>query len=426
MSPVVDHPRFSSLDDWLRYQESLHPAEIELGLDRVRAVWQRLHAGPPPFFTITVAGTNGKGSSVAMLEAVLRAAGHATGAYTSPHLLRYNERIRLGGEPVGDAELVAAFARVDAARGEVPLTYFEFGTLAALDIFWRQAPAVALLEVGLGGRLDAVNILDPDIALITGIGLDHTDWLGPDREAIGAEKAGILRPARPAVFAGDDMPASIAARAADLGVPLAVAGRDYACRCDASGLIWQGREGARRHPLPALPGRHQCANAGGVLAVLEHLPPALRPAAEAIDRGLRAVRLPGRFTRRPGRPEWILDVAHNPDGMRALAALLKRPPGAGRTLAIVGMLRDKAVAEAMQALSPRVDHWLACSPGGPRALPAAELAQVLGGLDRGAPVETCADVAVAVARARELAGPDDRVLICGSFLTVAGAMAAGV
>ena len=415
-----------SLDDWLRYQESLHPADIELGLDRVRSVWRRLRDGPVPFFTITVAGTNGKGSSVAMLEAILRAAGRTTGAYTSPHLLRYNERIRLDGEPVSDETLIAAFERIEQARADVPLTYFEFGTLAALDIFSRRAPEVVLLEVGLGGRLDAVNILDADIALITGIGLDHTDWLGADRESIGAEKAGILRAGRPAVFAGADMPRSVGERARSLGTSLAVAGVDFSVRCDAAGLIWQGGQGTRRHALPALPGRHQCANAGGVLAVLERLPRALRPDAAAIDAGLRAASLPGRFTRRPGRPAWLLDVAHNPDGMRALATLLGQETHGGRTIAIVGMLRDKAVAEAMAALAPCIDRWLACSPGGPRALPAAELAQVLGSLGVEAPVEICSDVADAVDRARAQAAPADRVLICGSFLTVAGAMAAGV
>ncbi len=415
-----------SLSDWLHYQESLHPVEIELGLDRVRTVWQRLHAGPAPFFTITVAGTNGKGSSVAMLEAILREAGHTVGAYTSPHLLRYNERIRLDGEPVADEALIAAFERVEQARADVPLTYFEFGTLAALDIFAREAPAVVLLEVGLGGRLDAVNIVDADIALITGIGIDHVDWLGHDREAIGHEKAGILRPGRPAVFAGDEMPASIAARASELDAPLAVAGRDFAARCEGDSLIWHGGAGERSFPRPALPGDHQCANAGGVLAVLERLPDALHPDAAAIAAGLTRVHLPGRYTVRAGDPRWILDVAHNPQGMAMLAAQLGGDPVPGRTFAIVGMLRDKAVAEAMGILAPQVDHWLACAPDSPRALPAAELAGVLEALTPKAPVTIHDAVDAAVQQARDQAKPGDRVLVCGSFLTVAAAMAAGV
>jgi len=415
-----------SLADWLRYQESLHPAEIELGLDRVRTVWQRLHAGAVPFFTITVAGTNGKGSSVAMLEAILREAGHSVGAYTSPHLLRYNERIRLDGEPVSDETLIAAFERIEQARADVPLTYFEFGTLTALDIFAREAPAVALLEVGLGGRLDAVNIIDADIALITGIGIDHVDWLGPDREAIGYEKAGILRPGRPAVFSGDEMPASVAARASELDTPLAVAGRDFAVRCEGDSLIWHSGAGERRYPRPALPGRHQCANAGGVLAVLERLPERLSPNPAAIAAGLGHVSLPGRYTVRTGDPRWILDVAHNPQGMTTLAAQLAGEPVPGRTLAIVGMLRDKAVAEAMGILAPRVDRWLACAPDSPRALPATDLAGILQGLTPKIPIAIHEDVAAAVKQAREEAKPGDRVLVCGSFLTVAAAMVAGV
>ncbi len=415
-----------SLADWLHYQESLHPVEIELGLDRVRTVWQRLHDGDVPFFTITVAGTNGKGSSVAMLEAILRAAGHTVGAYTSPHLLRYNERIRLDGEPVPDETLIAAFERVEQARADVPLTYFEFGTLAALDIFAREALAVGLLEVGLGGRLDAVNVIDADIALITGIGIDHVDWLGHDREAIGHEKAGILRSGRPAVFAGEDLPASIAAHAAELDTPLAVAGRDFAARCEGDSLIWRSGAGEKRFPRPALPGDHQCANAGGVLAVLERLPDALRPDEAAIASGLARVHLPGRYTVRAGDPRWILDVAHNPQGMAMLAAQLAGEPVPGRTFAIVGMLRDKAVAEAMGILAPQVDHWLACAPDSPRALPATDLAGVLEALEPTAPVTIHADVAAAVKQARATAKPGDRVLVCGSFLTVAAAMATGV
>ncbi len=424
---MTDRPRFSSLDAWLRWQETLHPSEIDLGLDRLRVVWERLHEGPLPCFVITVAGTNGKGSSVAMLEAILRAAGRRVGAYTSPHLLRYNERIRLDGTPVDDVAIVAAFERIDRARGDVSLTYFEFGTLAAFEIFRQAEPEVVVLEVGLGGRLDAVNLLDADVALITGIGLDHTDWLGADREAIGAEKAGILRPGRPAVFAGDDMPASIAARAAALGTPLAVAGRDFIARCEGDALIWHSGAGPeRRWPRPALPGEHQCANAGGVLAVLERLPDALRPDEGAIAEGLRTARPAGRFTVREGDPRWILDVAHNPQGIAALAAQLGRDAVAGRTFALVGMRRDKAVAEAMGALSPRVDHWIACGLDDPRGLAAGDLAAIIGAVAPAASVTACDHVAAGVATARRLAGPGDRIVICGSFLTVAAAMAEGV
>jgi len=245
--------RFTTLDEWLSWQETLHATDIELGLERVATVFQQLHAESPPFLVITVAGTNGKGSSVAMLEAILLAAGYRVGTYTSPHLLTYNERVRLDGEPVSDGQLMESFARIDAAREDTSLTYFEFATLAALDIFYRQAPDVVVLEVGRGGRLDAVNIMDPDVALITSISVDHAEWLGDNREDIAVEKAGIMRAGRPVVFSGRNMPSSLAEHASALGASLSGLGRDFDFQTHASGWQWQaGSQPAITLPQPSI------------------------------------------------------------------------------------------------------------------------------------------------------------------------------
>ncbi|MHA1568133.1 MAG: bifunctional tetrahydrofolate synthase/dihydrofolate synthase [Alphaproteobacteria bacterium] len=419
--------RFSTLADWLAWQETLHPSEIELGLDRVAAVQARLHPEPPPFTVITVAGTNGKGSSVALLEAILLAAGYRVGAYTSPHLLRYNERVRVAGQAVDDAALIAAFARIDAARGDTSLTYFEFGTLAALDIFHGQALDVILLEVGLGGRLDAVNILDPDVALITAIGIDHTRWLGEDREAIAAEKAGILRPGLPAVFSGRDLPASLAAQAARLGVSLAVAGRDYSCQAGPDGWRWQYADAAPlRLPRPALPGAHQLDNAGGVLMALHRLKERLPVSVQAMRQGLLDVVLAGRFQVIPGPVEWVLDVAHNPDSMTRLAELLAQRPPAGRTHAILGMLADKDIATALVPLVSQVDAWIVVPLDTPRSAPAADLGTVLREHQPSVQILTADGMEQAIELVRDRARPGDRVIVTGSFYTVAAALTQGI
>jgi dihydrofolate synthase/folylpolyglutamate synthase len=419
--------RFSTLAEWLAWQETLHPSEIELGLERVAAVYTRLHPEPPPFIVITVAGTNGKGSSVALLEAILLAAGYRFGAYTSPHLLRYNERVRIDGEPVDDAALIEAFARIDAARGDISLTYFEFGTLAALDLFHGRAPDVALLEVGLGGRLDAVNILDPDVALITAIGIDHTRWLGEDRESIAAEKAGILRPGRPAVFSGRDLPASLAAQAARLEVPLAVAGRDYSCQVTPDGWRWQYADAPPLSlPRPALPGAHQLDNAGGVLMVLHRLRDRLPVSMQAMRQGLLDVVLAGRFQRIPGPVEWVLDVAHNPDSMVRLAELLVQRPPAGRTHAILGMLADKNIPASLVPLLPQVDAWIVVPLDSPRSAQAADLGAALREHRPATQILTADGVGQAIDLARGRARPGDRVIVTGSFYTVAAALAHGI
>ena len=315
--------RFSTLADWLHWQEQLHPEEIELGLKRVCQVFQQLHPEPPTFKIIIVAGTNGKGSSVAMLEAILLAAGYRVAAYTSPHLLCYNERVRLQEQAVNDALLCEAFARIDQVRGDISLTYFEFGTLAALDIFYRQGLDVAILEVGMGGRLDAVNIIDADVALITAIDVDHEKWLGNNRETIGFEKAGIMRSRRPVISSDLATPLSVVRHANDLGAPLYCLGKDFSVVPEASGWAFRDNENISRNalPLPALRGEHQLHNAAGVLKVLQCLDTSLPVSAQALREGLLSVRLAGRFQVIPGEVMTILDVAHNPQSAAVLAQI---------------------------------------------------------------------------------------------------------
>lgn len=415
--------RFTNLADWLAWQETLHPRKIELGLARIETVFQRLHAGKPSFTVITVAGTNGKGSSVAMLEAILLAAGYRTGVYTSPHLLYYNERIRLNGEAVADEALVDAFSRIDAARDDISLTYFEFGTLAALDIFYRQPLDVVVLEVGLGGRLDAVNIIDADIALITSISLDHTAWLGEDRESIAKEKAGIMRRGRPVVFSGHDIPQAVMAAAAALDAPLYALGQAYTYEVMPSEWLWRaGRKNAVSLPLPALPGRHQVQNAAGVLMALDLLSVKLPVGQSAIRQGLSGIRLGGRFQIIAGEPVQVFDVAHNPDAMARLAEMLAQYPVAGRTLAVIGMLQDKDIAASLGKLAPRISEWYAAGLPTARGIPAPELVASLLQINPQIKATAYVDVAAACAAAKKDAQAGDRILVCGSFYTVADAL----
>jgi dihydrofolate synthase/folylpolyglutamate synthase len=413
-----------TLAQWLAFQEGLNPAGVDLGLDRVQAVRRAMGLGDPPFTVVTVAGTNGKGSSVAMLEAILRAAGYRTATYTSPHLLRYNERVRLGGAEVDDEALIEAFEAVEAARGGIPLTYFEFGTLAVLHLFYRHPPDVAVLEVGLGGRLDAVNVLDPDVALITAVDVDHAAWLGEDREDIGREKAGILRAARPAVCSDPRPPASVVDHAASLGAPLYRLGVAFDYRSTASGWTFRGPSRVRHAlPLPALRGAFQLANAAGVLMVLELLDGRWPVDQQAVRRGLTEVALPGRFQVLPGPVPVVLDVAHNPQAAGSLAATLAAWPVPGRTRAVVGMLADKDVAGVLAALAGRVDAWYLAAPDAARAAPVEVLDQALGRAVPGAPRRPFGSVAEALAAARGECGEGDRVLVFGSFHTVAEALA---
>ena len=416
-------PAERTLAQWLAWQEQLHPSAMDLGLERVGAVKARMGLGQPAPVVITVAGTNGKGSSVAMLEAMYRAGGYRVGAYTSPHLLRYNERIRIAGEDVSDDALCDAFARVDAARGTTSLTYFEFGTLAALDLFARANLDVVVLEVGLGGRLDAVNIVDADCALITSIDIDHTEWLGDNREAIGFEKAGIFRAGRPAVCGDAAPPSSVLQHAAALGVTLYCAERDFSYRRDQASWHWSAGEARRSGlPFPRLRGPYQLDNAAAVLMVVHVLQTRLPLAQSHIRTGLSTVELAGRFQVLPSRRRVILDVAHNPHGARALARALREQPCTGRTIAVFAMLNDKDIAGVGAALDDQIDAWYCAGLTGPRGTSALHLVAELQRLPVRGLVYTHSDVAEALRAALADASESDRVVVFGSFHTVAPAL----
>lgn len=411
--------RFETLGQWLAWLDAGHTARIELGLGRVAEVLQRLDLGKPEWPLITVAGTNGKGSSVAFLEAILSAAGNRVGVYTSPHLLRYNERVRIGGEAIADQALCESFARVDEARGEIELTYFEFGTLAAIVHFVQAAPDVVILEVGLGGRLDACNVLDADVALVTRIGLDHLDWLGPDRDSIAREKAGIFRPQRPAVCGDPDPPKTIAEEAARIGTPLYQSGRDFHFEAGSPGWNWWCT--ARRYnalPLPGMPGVHQIANAAAALMVLERLAGRLPVGQSAIRDGLATASIPGRYQVIPGTPELILDVAHNPQAAAAVAALLRDRPCGGETHVVLAMLEDKDTTGFIAALAAVTDQWHLAGLPVPRGLAIERLRERFVATGRN-PSSASNSVPAALQCARDRAGKRDRILICGSFHTVA-------
>jgi dihydrofolate synthase/folylpolyglutamate synthase len=415
--------RFESLDEWLAWQESLNPKAIDLGLERVSRVLEL--AGHNNHFAcplITVAGTNGKGSVVAYLEAIAQAAGYKTCAYTSPHLLRYNERIRINGREIDDDSLCHAFERIDQARQDIELTYFEFGTLAAIDLFMAAQPDIIIMEIGLGGRLDAVNIMEPDVAVITTIAIDHTDWLGSDRDSIGFEKAGIFRKAGAAVCGDADPPQSLLKRAAELQVDLKLLGKDF--RVEVQGANWTLFDDDRtlELPLPALAGAFQLDNAATAIVALD-LVPGLEFEQAAIQRGLHNVCLPGRFQLIRQQPVVIVDVAHNPQAAASLVAQLRQHQCAGETLAVVAMLADKPVAEVIELTAGEIDGWY---PAGlesvSRGMAAADIAAAVE--QHTADVKLCAASTVARACERALAeaGKEDRIIIFGSFHTVAEAM----
>lgn len=424
-------PRPVSLGDWLAYQERLHPSTIDLGLERLSRVLARLDWRRPPCPVITVGGTNGKGSCVALLDSILSAAGCRVGTFTSPHLIRYNERIRIAGQEVSDASLVTAFERIEAARGDTSLTFFEFNTLAALLVFATAGLDVIVLEVGLGGRLDAVNVVDADAAIVSSVALDHCEWLGPDVESIGREKAGIFRAHRPAIFGSRALPASVAAVARAIDAQFMRLGQDFDYEASASTWTWRCRGHALADlPLPALPGAVQLDNASAVLAALHALQSRLPLRRAAIEEGLRSVRLAGRFqvlssragVDAPRRPrEWIVDVAHNPAAAKTLADTLAQRPCAGRTLAVCGMFADKDVAGVVAAVGERIDAWVVAGVGGARALAPESLARTIeaGG---GAVAYVANDVQTACVHAQSLAREDDRIAVFGSFHTAGPAL----
>ena len=415
----------TDLPQWLAYIEQQHPKSIDMGLERVREVATRMALGKPAARVITVGGTNGKGSTVAFIEAIARAAGWKVGAYTSPHLLRYNERVRIDGAEADDTSLVAAFDAVEAARGATPLTYFEFGTLAALWLFERAGLDLAVLEVGLGGRLDAVNLVDPDVAVITTVDIDHTDWLGEDREAIGREKAGIARAWKPLVLGEVDSPASVLRHAYAIGANALRLGSDFFHEpVDSKRWRWREVGGELLLPMPALSAPAQRANAASAIAALRALPGEAIP-DEAFAQGVANAALPGRLQRMPqGEVDVVLDGGHNPQAARELAAWLQLHPAAGDTHAVFAALADKDVTSVVDAFAGAPLRWhLAGLDAGPRAQSADQLAARLADT-AAADASRHARVADALHAVLAVAKPGDRVLVFGSFHTVADAMQA--
>jgi dihydrofolate synthase/folylpolyglutamate synthase len=417
-APGADAP----LADWLAWLEGQQRGAILLGLDRVRRVADGMGLRPA-FPVFTVAGTNGKGSTCALLGAMLRAAGYRVGNYFSPHLLRYNERVRVDGEEASDVDLVMAFAAVERARGDEPLTYFEFATLAAVWHFMRVGVDCAVLEVGLGGRLDAVNVWDADCAIVTTIGLDHTDYLGDTREAIAREKAGVYRTGRPAICVDPDPPATLLDHAANIGAALQCVGREF--RVVRQDRQWSFEGAGRRLaglPMPALVGDHQLQNAAGAIAALGSLHERLPVPAGAIREGLMNVSLAGRFQVLPGRPMVILDVAHNAHAAAILARNLRSIPPSGRTHAVFSILADKDAGAMVAELGDLIDVWWVAGLAGPRGRPASELATAVAAVVPGE-VRVAATPAEAWQGVREALGADDKVIVFGSFLTVAEVLA---
>jgi len=476
------HKDVPTLPDWLTYLESLHPKTIALGLERVVQIKQRLNL-QPDFPIITVSGTNGKGSLCAMLESILHAAGYRVGCYTSPHLLYYNERVRINKQQAGDAELCASFAQIEQVRDDTPLTYFEFGTLAAMQCFISHRVDVAILEVGLGGRLDAVNVFDSDCAVVTSVDIDHTYYLGDTREQIAFEKAGIFRKDKVAICADSDVPLALRNHAQQVGAELWCIGQEFGFQLpspaggggsegEGSGDVaytiavsqtlslalkeqlairlggqetpaeslvisrerergqnqqqWNYRSqvGARNAlPFPALRGAFQLHNASAALAALDALKEKLPVSMEAVRRGLVEVRLAGRFQLVPGRPTLILDVAHNPHAARSLAQNLASLPPCPQTYAVFAMLKDKDMAGVAAALDAQIDTWLVAGIAAPRGATVGELAQVLRDSGVRGELLTFHDVGAALRYAYNAASENDRIAAFGSFYTVAEVMA---
>jgi dihydrofolate synthase/folylpolyglutamate synthase len=414
----------STLSEWLAYLETLHPKAIAMGLDRVNAVFARLGVALTcP--VITVGGTNGKGSTCALLECMLRAGGYRVGAYTSPHLLRYNERVRIDAADATDDALLEAFAAVESVRLTTPLTYFEFGTLAALCLLARADLDVAVLEVGLGGRLDAVNVIDADVAIVTTVAIDHVDYLGTTREEIGREKAGIFRPGAFAICADRSPPATLLAQASAIEARLLRIGIDYDFTAHDGQWSYRGPGGARHGlPMPALRGAYQLANAATALAALDVLRDRLAVSMGAIREGLVSVELPGRLQVLPGRPVTVFDVAHNPQAAAALVDGLASMGFHPRTWAVFGIMADKDIDSVIAALLPRVDRWYIASLPPPRGATALDLRLRLEAAGVApADIRAFADPASAYRAVREAVAEADRIIVFGSFLTVAAALA---
>jgi len=414
---------FKGLDDWLQWLETLSPHDIDLGLERVREVLERLSPGQPAR-VITIAGTNGKGSTVVMLEAMLVGAGQRVGSYTSPHIHHFSERIRVDGIPVSEGDIVAAFERVESVREGIALTYFEYSTLAALVIFADERLDTLVLEVGLGGRLDAVNVIDPDACLITNVTLDHCDWLGDDVESIAAEKAGILRADTPVVFGSTEMPEAITSAARCVGADLIRAGEDFGFVADSDGSwSWSGRtlqiEGLEP---PSLAGQHQLRNATAVLALIESIGLTDILQAKTVNAALATLELPGRVQRIhiAGRT-FVVDVAHNADSARVLRESIVAMQVCGSVIVLIGVLAGKDLQAMLAALDPVTDRWVACTAASDKAVPATELArQVAQQLGRPCLVADTVDNALDMVQVESHG--DDLIVVTGSFLSVAPAL----
>ncbi len=412
-------PRFETLDGWLSWQESLHPRTIDLGLERAARVFRKLKTGKQTPLTITVAGTNGKGSCIAFLEAVYRAQGYRVGCYTSPHLLHYNERIRIDGQPVSDALICQSFERIDEARQQTTLSYFEFSTLAALDIFAHAGLDIQLLEVGLGGRLDAVNIIDADLAIVTTICIDHVDWLGETREAIGREKAGIFRPATPVVVGDREPPQSLLEAASNIDAPLFRIGVDYDYQLGDNEWRWQFKSCEKQSlPLPALPGEHQLGNASTVMTAVEIQQSRMPVSDASIRQGLKQARLPGRFQFIAGEIPVLLDVAHNPQAVKALKSYLQQNYRQTSIHAVFSMMRDKDIAQVIDIIEDQVADWTLAPLNNLRAASEEVMLEHFGKSRVASVSSGFSHFGEAFEHAKARAKPGDLILVFGSFFLV--------
>lgn len=420
-------PLPNDLAGWLKHIEALHPKSIAMGLDRINKVRHCLNLNPA-FPVIIVGGTNGKGSACAMLERIYHEAGYRVACYTSPHLLRYNERVRVACQEASDETLSAAFSAIEAVRHSaeqqpISLTYFEFGTLAAMWHFMQTDVDVAILEVGLGGRLDAVNIFDPTCAIVTSIDLDHMEFLGYSRESIGYEKAGIFRAGVPAICGDPNPPDALVDHAAKVGAGFKQIQRDFGFISQGDHWLYQGvSTEIPDMPLPALTGSFQLYNAACVMAAIEALQAQLPVTIEQMAAGLHAVRLPGRFQHCSSAPEVILDVAHNPHAATALVQNLRQLPGRVRTLAVFAMLADKDIAGVIDVLNPEIDVWYLADIQHPRGATAQQLARLIHQAVPGCKVRMHTDVSLAYRQACLDASDNDRIIVFGSFFTVADVM----
>ncbi len=422
---MAESTRFATLDEWLAWLETQHPKKIDFGLDRVRAVLDSLDLKPPPYRVIAVGGTNGKGSCVALLESIYLAAGYSVGAFTSPHLWRFNERLRRDGAEASDAELLELFRIIDAGRGAVSLTYFEWSAVAAILFYARERVDVALLEVGMGGRLDAVNAIDADAALIVSIDLDHREWLGEDRDSIGREKAGIVRGGRPVIVGDANPPASLLSAIRTSGANGILRGRDFDYLADG-GRFELARKGmpAVPLPLPGFGGAIQAANAAACAVTVDALEAELPVTQEALAEGLRRASAPGRWQRLTiDGVEWIFDVAHNPAAAACLRRELDGLPRRQRTVAVFAAMRDKELACLLEPFTAEVERWFVAPVDSDRSATPQGLRDLLRSLGARS-IEIHGDIAAATLAARACAEPGDRVLVFGSFYTVGPATAA--